>query len=64
MSDPKDNRLGLEGDAFYSALMDVHDGLSETESHALNMRLVLILANEIGDVARLKSLIATAKDVT
>ena len=36
-------------DDFYAALLAAHDGLDEGESHALNARLVLILANHIGD---------------
>ncbi len=56
------DRLGADGDLFYSALMDAHDGLTEAQSHALNMRLILVLANEIGDVERLKFAIAAARD--
>jgi hypothetical protein len=59
----KDN-LGQNGDAFYSALMDTHEGLSEHESHALNARLILILANEIGDADRLQQLLKEARDLT
>lgn len=36
-------------DRFYDTLMAVHDGLSKAESDALNARLILILANHIGD---------------
>ena len=36
-------------DDFYAAPLAAHNGLSEGESHALNARLVLILANHIGD---------------
>ena len=36
-------------DDFYAALLATHDGLSSTESMALNARLILILANHIGD---------------
>jgi len=36
-------------DGFYAELLHVHEGLSEAESHALNARLILILANHIGD---------------
>ncbi|MFN3630136.1 MAG: FAD-dependent monooxygenase, partial [Casimicrobiaceae bacterium] len=43
------------GDAFYEALIDAHRGLNEAESHALNARLILILANHIGYVALLRS---------
>lgn len=56
-----DDKLGAQSDAFYNALMDIHEGLTEAESHALNARLVLILANEIGDLDRLKSLFDTGR---
>lgn len=54
------DNLGADGDAFYNALMDAHEGLSEAESHALNARLVLIMANQIGDLTTLKNLLSTA----
>ena len=56
-----DDKLGSHADAFYNALMDCHAGLTEAQSHALNARLVLILANEIGDLAQLEKLLATAR---
>ncbi len=36
-------------DGFYAELIAAHDGLSDEDSTALNARLVLILANHIGD---------------
>jgi hypothetical protein len=56
------DRLSPHQDTFYNALMDAHEGLSEAESHALNARLVLMMANEIGDVARLTQLMDTARN--
>ncbi|MEE8271943.1 MAG: DUF2783 domain-containing protein [Alphaproteobacteria bacterium] len=38
-------------DGFYAELLGLHDGRDETESHAVNARLVLILANHVGDRA-------------
>ncbi len=49
-------------DAFYEALLDMHAGLPAAESHALNARLVLLLANQIGDQAVLMSCLETARD--
>ena len=40
-------------DDFYEALIAAHQGLSTHESHAMNARLVLLLANHIGDHATL-----------
>ena len=36
-------------DDFYAELLALHDGCSKAESDAINARLVLILANHIGD---------------
>jgi hypothetical protein len=36
-------------DGFYAELIAIHDGLSDADSHALNARLVLLLANHVGD---------------
>ena len=49
------------GDDFYEALIRAHEGLSDAESHALNARLVLILANQIGDLTVLQEAIAQAR---
>lgn len=54
------DKLGGFGDDFYEQLMQLHQGLSDTESQALNARLVLLMANEIGDPDRLKALLQAA----
>jgi hypothetical protein len=48
-------------DAAYEALVDAHRGLSDQESAALDARLVLILANHIGDLEILKEALALAR---
>ena len=48
-------------DEFYEALIKAHEGLSDDESAALNARLILVLANQIGDCALLSKAIAVAK---
>ncbi|MEX2519128.1 MAG: DUF2783 domain-containing protein [Paracoccaceae bacterium] len=48
-------------DEFYAELLGAHKGLNEAENHALNARLVLILANHIGDRAALSEALALAK---
>jgi hypothetical protein len=40
-------------DDFYDALLHAHHGLTVEESHAMNARLILLLANHIGDQATL-----------
>jgi hypothetical protein len=56
----EDNFRG-RGDDFYESLMRAHQGFSEAESHALNARLVLILANHIGDLAVLQEALTLAR---
>ncbi|WP_353474372.1 DUF2783 domain-containing protein [Salipiger sp. H15] len=56
-----DMGLGARGDEVYEALMTAHEGLSEEESHALNVRIVLLLANRIGDADVLKDIFETAR---
>ncbi len=50
-------------DAVYAALLAAHEGLSAEESHALNARLVLILANHVGDADVLRAAFEAARDV-
>jgi len=47
-------------DGFYDELLAVHDGLSDAESAALNARLILVLANHIGDRTVLRAAIEAA----
>lgn len=54
------DRLGKHGDDFYEALMAAHHGLSANESERLNARLVLIMANAIGDIDQLKTILTAA----
>jgi hypothetical protein len=49
-------------DDFYEALIATHAGLDEAASHALNARLILLLANHIGDTEVLKAALAAARD--
>ena len=55
------DRLSPNQDDFYNALMDAHTGLDDAESHALNARLVLMMANQIGDVSTLRNLLTAAR---
>jgi len=49
-------------DGSYAALIAAHEGLSESESHALNARLVLILMNQIGDAATIAQALQLARE--
>lgn len=48
-------------DDFYQTLIDAHAGLTDEQSAALNARLVLLLANQIGDLITLRQAIAAAR---
>jgi hypothetical protein len=61
--DPDAMNLENNGDEFYAALMEAHEGLSADQSHRLNARLVLIMANRIGDTETLRAMLDQAKKV-
>ena len=54
------DRLAAGGDDFHESLMNAHDGLSFEQSAALNARLVLLLANRVGDADLLESILDAA----
>jgi hypothetical protein len=48
-------------DEFYAALIDAHLGLTLEQSHQMNAKLVLLLANHVGDLDVLKDAMHRAK---
>ncbi|MFZ6719180.1 DUF2783 domain-containing protein [Undibacterium sp. Ji49W] len=44
----------VAGDDFYQMLIDTHRGLSDEDSNKLNAKLILLLANHIGDLDTLE----------
>jgi len=48
-------------DRLYAAIIDAHCGLSDADSVAFNARLVLLLANHIGDEAVLREALEVAR---
>ena len=48
-------------DEFYEALIDAHRDLTLEQSHLMNAKLVLLLANHIGDLDVLKNAMQRAK---
>lgn len=48
-------------DDFYAQLIAAHDGKSDAQSEAYNARLILVLANHIGDQNILSEALATAQ---
>ena len=49
-----------DGDNLYADLLAAHEGLTKPQSDALNARLILILANHIGDSQVLRQAPAAA----
>lgn len=50
-----------DADGFYEQLLDAHTGLSSAESELLNARLILLLANQVGNMQVLRECIAAAQ---
>lgn len=48
-------------DGFFALLVEAHRGLSAEASRRLDARLVLILANQVGDMAVLRAAIEAAR---
>ncbi len=48
-------------DDFYDALLKAHEVLSDDQSHDFNARLILILANHIGDLGVLTQALDAAR---
>ena len=51
----------MPGDQFYEQLIHAHQGLSDEQSRLVNARLILLLANHIGDLAVLQQALTAAR---
>lgn len=51
-------------DDFYAALIEAHRDLSAAQSHELNAKLVLLLANQVGSLAVLRQALDAARKST
>lgn len=49
-------------DDIYEAIIRLHDGLDDEESQGANARLILILANHIGDAEVIREAAAMARE--
>lgn len=49
-------------DDFYQALIDMHRGLSDEQSQLANAKLILLLANHIGDMSVLQEALRAARE--
>jgi hypothetical protein len=50
------------GDDFYEALIDSHRDLSDEQSVLVNAKLVLLLANHVGDISVLREAMQIARE--
>ena len=51
-------------DDFYEALIELHRGLSDEQSELVNARLILLLANHIGNLEVLRDAMRRAREDT
>jgi len=49
-------------DDFYEELIELHRGLSDEQSTLVNAKLILLLANQIGDPAVLREAMRAARE--
>ena len=52
-----------DADAFYAALADIHRDRSPQQSEQINARLILLLANQVGDQAILQQALEIASQL-
>ena len=57
----KDDRIA-DPDSLYQALVDAHEGLTDAESRQLSARLILLLANHIGDLEVVREAAVLARE--
>ncbi len=50
-----------DADGFYEELLDAHHGLTQEQSQLFNARLILLLANQVGDARVLQQCLAAAR---
>ena len=50
------------GDDFYEALIEMHRDLTDEDSQRVNARLILLLANQIGDLSVLQQAMDAARN--
>ncbi|MEQ8433733.1 MAG: DUF2783 domain-containing protein [Oceanicaulis sp.] len=53
-----------QADRIFKILTDAQDGLSEAADAAMNARLVLLMAHEISDAARIEALCRLARSIS
>jgi hypothetical protein len=49
-------------DDFYATLIELHRGLSDEQSELVNARLILLLANHVGDMEAVREAMQRARE--
>lgn len=62
VGEPAPLRAFTPGDNFYQMLIDTHRDLDDDASRLVNARLILLLANHIGDLSVLREALAAARN--
>lgn len=65
MNDPRTliEKLNIAApDDFYAELLAMHRGLSDEQSRLADAKLILLLANQVGDMEVLRQAIAAARE--
>ena len=52
-----------DADSFYEQLLDAHEGLTQEQTELFHARLILLLANQVGDAKVLRDCIAAARQL-
>ncbi len=55
-------RAYTPGDDFYESLIEMHRDLNDEQSSQVNARLILLLANHIGDLSILREAMVIARE--
>ena len=52
-----------DADSFYEQLLDAHEGLTPEQTNLFQARLILLLANQVGDAQVLRDCIEAARQL-
>lgn len=52
-----------DADSFYEQLLDAHEGLTPEQTDLFQARLILLLANQVGDAKVLRDCIEAARQL-
>lgn len=62
VADPLETKPGADPDALYQLLVEAHRDLTAEQSRQVNSKLILLLADHIGDPAVIAAAVAAARE--